>query len=57
MDISVTLIDKSIKFTDENEMKVYENGRSANECYHVKFGVILVLVNLVGLQFGIARLQ
>ena len=47
MDLSVTLIDKSITFADENKMKVYENGRTANECCNVKFGVVLVLVHLV----------
>ncbi len=57
MNISVTLIDKSITFADQNEMKVYENGRTANECCYVKFGVVLVFVNLAWLQFGIARLQ
>lgn len=57
MDISLTLIDKSITFADKNEMKAYKNGRTANEYYKVKFGVVLVFVNQVWLQFGIARLQ
>jgi hypothetical protein len=56
MDLSVTLIDKTITFADKNEMKVYKNGRTANECCHVKFGVVLVFLNQVWLQFGIARL-
>ena len=54
MYLSVTLIDKSIKFADENEMKVYENRRTANECCHVKFGVVLVFISQAWLQFGIA---
>ena len=57
MDLGVTLIDKSITFAEQNEMKVYENRRTANEYCNVKFGVVLVLVNQVWLQFGIARSQ
>ena len=56
MDLSVTLIDISIKFADENQMKVYKNERTANECCHVKFGVVLVFVNLVWLQFRSVQL-